>query len=250
MLPRSLLTIFLLATPFGCVSAPPAKYTDQPEVVARRDTLQQRLLALLPKEKQPLPSAREEALWLADTAHKASAAIARYNAPLFQCWLNNRMVNSLFSIRERGLCWHYQHDLYRELRRRPLNHFRLGCCVRDKGNRHEHHGVYIAPSNASWPHGIVCDAWRYQGRLLCLKDDQVIEQKWENEPEVTRQLNASYPEGHSLPLEHWIMVKDDKRLRHYIPYNSPEGQTSRQGQLMRRNIEAGLQQRGGRPYAY
>ena len=120
---------------------PPITYPDSPLVVERRNTLCENLIKLLPAEQQAIPAAQEEARWLADTAYKAGAGISRVNDSNFPGWAGNYLVNA--RLQDRGLCWHYQHDMYRELRRRPLQFFRVGCCVRDQGKGSEHNCVYI-----------------------------------------------------------------------------------------------------------
>ena len=121
---RIVLLFFMVAL-VGCQKAPRPGYTELPNVVTKRKALEKQILELLPEKNRQ--AAANEAIWLADTAFKASAAIARYNAPKYVNWLNNRAVNSKNYTRHRGLCWHYQHDLYRELRRRPLKFYKLGC---------------------------------------------------------------------------------------------------------------------------
>ena len=128
----------------GCYPPPP-QYPFTPQLTERRSTLNQNLLELLPPEQRQLPAAVEEARWLADTSYKAAAAIARINNSNFPGWAGNALINAY--IQDRGLCWHYQHDMYRELRRRPLTYFRIGCCVRDFSELTEHNCVYIAAAN-------------------------------------------------------------------------------------------------------
>ena len=232
----------------SCQNAPQPGYVEQPYVVKKRQRLQQKLLDLLPEEQRRYSTARNEAIWLADTAYKASAAIARYNDPIFVNWLNNRMVNTRKNVRHRGLCWHYQHDLYRELRRRPLTHFRLGCCVKEQGRSGEHHVVYIAPKNAPRTKVILLDAWWYAGRLRV--DDERDADGWLDDPRSAENLNRIYPEGHKRPIEHWSMVRTGTRYADYIYSDLPEARKTTQWQYMQEQIKQGMKRRGGKPYDY
>jgi len=244
---KRLLTICLLALAFtACQHAPAPGYADTPEVLEKRSQLTQDLLALLPLDDQELPGARREARWLADTAYKASAGIATVNDPVFMNWLNNRLVNSVFNLQERGLCWHYQQDMYRELRRRKLQYFRIGCCVRDRGEGSEHNCVYLAAANTNWPHALILDPWLKNGRLITLKERDFRDDDWQDALWSVEFLSAIYPENHRYPIEHWAQVKSGEAWNHYIPSWTPEGVTSRQGQIMIRNMEKGLQERGGK----
>ncbi|MBQ4637015.1 MAG: hypothetical protein IJB64_11350, partial [Akkermansia sp.] len=112
------LTLALVAACFvpSCQTAPPIGFEDTPEVQLQRTDLYKQLLSLLPEEQQKLPAAQAEARTLADASYKAAAAIGRINQPRrWPAWRNNVLVNSLSdSALERGLCWHYQHDMYRE----------------------------------------------------------------------------------------------------------------------------------------
>lgn len=235
-----------LLLPVSCHYAPEPGYEGTPQTLSRRDGLVQDFIAMLPKDQQEIPAARKEAFWLADTAFKASASIARINNPCFTAWLNNRMVNSRNNWRERGLCWHYQHDMFRELRRRPLKYFRLGCTVRDEGRGAEHHCVYVTPKQQVWPHVIVLDAWKKNGRLYILDEKALAEDDWEEEANVANWLSMVYPENHPYPVEHWAMVRQGKRWGEYVYFDSPEGKTSRQGKLMWDNMKKGLQERKGK----
>lgn len=242
------LVLFLLLG-FICTScqyAPQPGYADLPEVVAKRNTLMQELLAFLPAEEQSLPGARREARWLADTAYKAAAGIATINDPLMPGWLHNRMVNSSFNLRERGLCWHYQHDMYRELRRRKLQFFRIGCCVRDRGKGSEHNCVYLTGASVEWPHVVILDAWRHNGRLKVMSESDFADDDWEDSESTAAFLASVYPESHQYPIEHWAQVKSGKGWRDYISSRTPEGAASRQGQLMQKNMREGVRARGGK----
>lgn len=244
---KHLLAIILLSLCFvSCQHAPAPGYADTPAVREQRRTLTQDLLALLPAEEQELPGARREARWLADTAYKAAAGIATVNDPALMGWLNNRLVNSTFNLRERGLCWHYQQDMYRELRRRKLQFFRIGCCVRDRGQGSEHNCVYLAAANANWPQAIILDPWRKNGRLITLSERDFRSHNWEDSLWSVEFLSAVYPENHRFPIEHWAQVKSGKRWNDYIPSWTPEGAASRQGQLMQNNIKEGLKARNGK----
>jgi len=235
----------------SCQRAPMPQYASTEPVIQQRNELAEQLTALLPEEQRTLPAAKEEARWLADTAYKASVSIARLNNPLlWPAWMNNRLVNAPFNIRERGLCWHYQHDLYRELRRRPLHYFPLGCCVRDQGKGSEHNCVYLCAKDCAWPTAITLDAWKKSGRLVTFSQDELNQDDWEDRPGTTYLLSSIYPEGHNLPVEHWALVKSGKKWNDYIPSWMDEGRNSRQGKIMYENIYNGLQQRKGKPTDY
>lgn len=248
--PTLLLLSVIISVLVSCQSAPPPEYAYTSPILEKRAELKEQMLLLLPAEQQNNPAAREEARWLADTAYKAGAAIARYNDPVFMAWMNNRMVNSMWNFSERGLCWHYQHDMYRELRRRALSYFRIGCCVRDRGDGSEHHCVYVAAAAGAWPQGIILDPWLWNGRLEVLVNGHFPLKRWEDEPDILPFLQNIYPERHHWPFEHWARVKDGKGFRSYVNSYTPEGQATRQGRLMQERCRQGLQQRGGKLYRY
>lgn len=247
---RYLTLLFLLVAAcglFSCQHAPKPGYTEQPHIVKKRQELASQLLALLPAEKRS-KEAQVEATWLADTAYKASASIARYNDPVFVNWLNNRAVNTRKNYRQRGLCWHYQHDLYRELRRRPLKHYSLGCCVRDKGKGGEHHVVYVIGKQGSWPQVVMLDAWWYSGRLVVEGPEEAV--NWEDDPKAAAKLNEFYREGHKLPMEHWAMVRCGTRYSEYIYSDTQEARTTTQWKYMQQQMKEGMKRRKGKPTDY
>ncbi len=230
----------------SCQYAPPMGYAESVPVVQKRSQLQVKLLELLPEPERSLPAAQEEARWLADTAFKASAAIARQYEPCLPGWLNNRLVNSRLHLQERGLCWHYANDMYRELRRRHLVYFRIACCVRDQGKGSEHNCVFLAAREAVLPQAVVLDAWRYNGRLKLIEEEEIIEDEWKEDPLSTYALGTIYAECHPYPMEHWARVKSGRKWNDYVPSWSPEGTSSRQGILMQYNMYRGMQERGGK----
>lgn len=235
----------------ACVSAPTVAELQSPEAVQLQSRTAAELLAMLSPEEQQLPEAQAEARWLARTVHRGAAAVARVNDPVLSGWLHNRMVNSSFHWKERGLCWQYQHDLYRELRRRPLQFYRIGCCVLDRGKGSEHHCLYLCEKNHARQDGIVFCAWRYSGHIKFWDADTLRRRKCEEEAGVAAFLNSRYPEGHTLPVEHWARVRaDEGGMRHYLNSDTPQGAASRQGQLMRANCLRGLRERQGRPTDY
>jgi hypothetical protein len=247
---RYLTWVFLLVAAcglFSCQHAPRPGYTEQPHVVKKRQELANRLLELLPPAQRS-KAAVQEATWLADTAYKASAAIARYNDPILAGWFNNRTVNTRHHWRHRGLCWHYQHDLYRELRRRPLQYFRLGCCVRDAASGSEHHVVYITSRHEKWPKAVLLEVWRYAGRTHIIEDWQGDE--WLDTPAMARALNRIYPEGHRLPLEHWAMIRRSTRYNDYVFSHTPEAKGTPQWLHMQEQMKQGMRRRNGKPIDY
>jgi len=237
--PLAVLPLLLLLA--GCY-APQIQYPYTPMVTARRATLQRELLALLPAEQQTDPAAAEEAKWLSDTAYKAAAAIARINDSHFPGWAGNALINS--RLQDRGLCWHYQHDMYRELRRRPLRFFRIGCCVRDQTEPSEHNCVYIAPANQAWPQAWVLDAWMWNGRLKVDKASELDPDDWGDLPGITSILSTVYEEGHDFPVEHWYKVRGYKGS--YTEYWTEEARRSNQYRRMYDNIQRGKTEHPGK----
>ena len=221
---------------------PQVQYPYTALVVTRRIELKDNLLSLLPAEQQVQLSAREEAAWLADTAYKASAGIARINGSHFPGWAGNAFVNA--RLQDRGLCWHYQHDMFRELRRRPLKYFRIGCCVRDVAEASEHNCVYIAARDAAWPNAWVLDAWMWNGRLKVDDARELNPKRWTDLPSVCRVQSIYYQEGHQWPIEHWSVL----RAEHgdYEGYWLPETIRSDQYRRMYNNIEKGKKEHPGR----
>ena len=240
-----LLTLSTAATLSTC--APPQigyPYTEL--VTERRVTLYENLLELLPENQRQLPEAQAEAQWLSDTAYKAAAGISRINNSHFPGWAGNSLVNMHFQ--ERGLCWHYQHDMYRELRRRPLNFFRIGCCVRDCGDASEHNCVYIAPISEPWPKAWVLDAWKWNGRLSVDAAWELNLKRWEDRPAIVSLLCNYYTEGHQHPIEHWYSVRTSGNK--YDLITNPGGRESDQYRYMMNNIEQGKKQHPGSPVNY
>ncbi len=169
--------------------------------------LQKDLVALLPQNEQTQKDALQEAAWLSNTAVEQSVEIARANDPLFIGWMNNILVNSKF--RDRGLCWQYQHDLYRELRRKPLKYFALGATVRDQGRGREHNCVYVCAKGRALSDSIVLDPWAKCGNLkLIYPEDR--EKNWEESPNLQNILQSYFPEGHKYDRSvHIIFVEYD-----------------------------------------
>ncbi len=202
---RFALISLLVATLLPACYPPPVSYPACPMVVQRRATLADHLLELLPAHERCEPAAREEARWLSDTAYKAAAGIARINDSNFPGWSGNALINA--RLQDRGLCWHYQHDMYRELRRRPLSYFRIGCCVRDRSRASEHNCVYIAARNEEWPEAWVLDAWMWNGRLKVDRATELDADDWEDLPTICTRLEQVYTEEHPYPVEHWYSLR-------------------------------------------
>lgn len=244
--PSLWLATAMLAGMAASCSPPPATYPYTPLVTQRRATLQQNLLQLLPEAQQTLPAAREEARWLADTAYKAAAGVSRVNDSHFPGWAGNALINA--HLQDRGLCWHYQHDLFRELRRRPLRYFRLGCCVRDKNKLTEHNCVYIAAAQGQWPQAWVLDAWMWNGRLKTNAAATLNQNRWDDLPYVCAILNMAYPEGHQFPVEHWLSVRCFDGLYNF--YDTDTARRSSQYRRMYENIQKGQQEHPQSPTNY
>ena len=197
------------ALALGSCYAPSANYATTAMVTERRATLQENLLLMLPPELRNTPEAKQEAQWIADTAYKAGAGIARINDSNFPGWAGNYLINS--RIQDRGLCWHYQHDMYRELRRRPLSYFNIGCCGRDIATRREHNCVYVSPKHSGWPHAWVLDAWPWNGRLQVFNAWELDPDQWKERRGITDFLAEIYTEGHDYPMEHWLSIRSKRK---------------------------------------
>ncbi len=236
-------TIALLTA--GCYPPPP-QYPFTPLVTERRSNLCEQLLQLLPESERTLTSARDESRWLADTAYKAAAAIARVNNSNFPGWAGNALINAY--LQDRGLCWHYQHDMYRELRRRKLRHFRIGCCVRDHTELTEHNCVYIAAIGDFWPQAVVLDAWMWNGRLKVDPATELDQDDWKDLPEICDMLATTYFEGHTYPTEHWFSVRCDNGR--YIISSANIARSSAQYRRMYDNILKGQQEHPNTPTSY
>ena len=226
--------------------APDFSYYDEPQVQQERQDAFNQLINLLPPEQRAIPAAREEAAWLVEHGFKAGISIARINNPIGMGWENNRAVNSPEHIRERGLCWQYQADMFREMRRRHLDYFYLGCCRRDGATDDEHNSIYIRAAAGQWPDAVLMDPWPRSGRLTIQNRRDIKIEGWYDVPDMRAHLASIYTENHRYPMEHWERVQSDENPRHYISVFSAEGRNSRQGRLMHANMQRGLQQRNGR----
>lgn len=245
MIGRMICMMMMCLVMAGCYP-PPAKYATTKLVSARRATLSENLLKLLPAEQRNLPAARAEARWLADTAYKAAAGISRVNNSNFPGWAGNALINA--RVQDRGLCWHYQHDLFRELRRRELHFFRLGCCVRDLAERSEHNCVYIAARGDEWPKAWVLDAWMWNGRLKVSYGPGLNQKRWKDLKRVENMLTAFYKEGHRVPVEHWLLVRSINGKYDY--YSLDHVISSPQYRRMRANMQKGYREHPGSPVNY
>lgn len=239
---QQILLSMVAAVVLAACYPPQVQYPYTAMVTQRRALLKDNLLALLPAEEQGQPAAQEEATWLADTAYKAAAGIARINKSNFPGWAGNALINA--RLQDRGLCWHYQHDMYRELRRRPLKYFRIGCCVRDVTKASEHNCVYVAPKGSAWPHAWVLDAWMWNGRLKVDDARELDAERWSDLPGICRVQSLYYPEGHQWPIEHWSVLRGPDG--NYEGYWLRETQRSNQYRRMYRNVEQGKVEHPGR----
>ncbi len=245
------------ALSLGSCYPPPVDYPTTTLVTERRATLQESLLLMLPQEVRNTPEAKQEAQWIADTAYKAGAGIARINDSHFPGWAGNYLVNA--RIQDRGLCWHYQHDMYRELRRRKLTYFHIGCCGRDVGTRREHNCVYVTPQHTGWPHAWVLDAWPWNGRLQVFNAWDLDPDQWEDRAPITQFLSSVYAEGHQYPIEHWATVRNKRKWYElslfgmpatYVDCWWPEAWFSPQYRNMMSNIIQGQQEHPQSPTNY
>lgn len=225
---------------------PPVGYAYSPLVTKRRATLKDNLVALLPAEEQRQKAARDEAEWIADTAYKAAAGISRINDSRFPGWAGNALINA--RLQDRGLCWHYQHDMFRELRRRPLSYFRIGCCVRDMAEASEHNCVYVAAKQDAWPKAWVLDAWMWNGRLKVDDARELSPRRWRDLPGICDAQSMVYPEGHAFPIEHWSVLRDIHG--DYQGCWVDETKQSAQYQRMLDNINRGREEHPGKLMNY
>ena len=199
---RLLLAAALLCGWSSCCTPPDEDFVQKPYVQRQMSGLANDFLTLLPPEKAALPAAREEAKWLADTAVVQSAAIARENRIVLFGWLNNILVNS--NVRDRGLCWQVQQDLYRDMRRRPVKYFRVGLTIRDRGTGREHSCVYVNAAGGGLQDSIVLDAWKNCGHLVVLKQKDREGRKWEEDWRESF-VSKAFPEGHSYRMDHHLV---------------------------------------------
>lgn len=199
---RLLTVVFILCGWSSCCTPPEKDFVRKPYVQQKMSVLANAFLALLPPDQRSIPSAMEEAKWLADTAVIQSAAIARENRVLLFGWLNNILVNS--KLRDRGLCWQVQQDLYRDLRRRPIRFFRIGLAIRDRGTGREHSCVYINALGKYLQEALVLDAWKNCGHLVVLTPKDRKDRNWEEdwrEPFVSK----AFPPGHTYGMHHHLV---------------------------------------------
>ncbi len=245
---RILIILQLFCLPLILVQcAPPTvEYTNKSSVIEEIEELRLGLIALLPEKERQKASAQEEAAWLAKVSYQAGAGIARVNGSYFPGWLGNWFVN--MHVQERGLCWHYQQDLFRELRRRKLDHFRIGTCMRDKGTPRSHSCVYIATAKGKWPHAWVIDPWVWNGRTVTLKAWTLDQEDWTDEPFFSKNYQHYFPEGHENPVEFWLSIRcyDGK----YRLFSDKKAFFSKQYEVMSDNIKEGKQLRNGKPTNY
>ncbi len=209
----------LIGTSFSGCYPPPPEYAETELIMQRRASLKENLLLMLPENIRKETAAHQEAQWIADTAYKAAAAIARQYDSNFPGWAGNYLVNS--RLQNRGLCWQYQHDLYRELRRKKLTYYSLGCCVRDQGKRSEHNCVFVYPKHSGWPTAWVLDGWPWNGRLQVFNARSLRPDRWQERDYAADVLNDTYPEGHDMPMEHWMHVRADRRWYEFAIFGMP-----------------------------
>lgn len=191
----------------SCCQAPPVTYAQRPATQRKISTLEGDLLKLLPPSQSARPAAKEEALWISKTAYVQSAEIARINKHLLFGWLNNILVNS--KIKKRGLCWHYQHDLYRELRHRPLHYFHLGLTTRDKGKGSSHSCVWVNAKGKGFADSLVLDAWARCGHLKVIPPED-RKKNWIDEPAWEKYVGTAFPEGHTYSMKAYIREEVDE----------------------------------------
>lgn len=203
------LLLLLCVSMSSCVFPPPADYAYRPSIVKKRDTLTENLIKLLPEDisSKDKIAARKEADWISFTAYDRSAAIARFNKTILMNWANNALVN--IDWRDRGLCYHYQHDLYRDLRRQKLHYFDLHLTVRDHRKGSEHHCVYVCAKDKTLMQGIILDPWLHSGKLDVIYPEDRQDKEWTEEPDFEITVSHRFPVGHTLP--EFFHIPDPKK---------------------------------------
>jgi hypothetical protein len=105
----------------------------------------------------------DEAEKLALCAYKTSRRLAREYGVVFPPALNNILINT--GGRKRGLCYHWTEDLILQLDALKLKTLELHWGEAFARTFSENNGVVVTAKGQPFAHGIVLDAWRYQGRL-------------------------------------------------------------------------------------
>jgi hypothetical protein len=101
----------------------------------------------------------EEAARLAQEAHTYAQVLkTRYGATsaprLHNLWVN-------LGFKERGLCWHYAHDLFAHVRSLELGSIESVIVVANLGSYwEEHSAVVVTCKGCDISQGVVLDAWR------------------------------------------------------------------------------------------
>lgn len=162
----------------------------------------EKFLELLPPSQAQLPEARKEAEWISDTAFKQSALLARYYDVILYGWFNNILVNS--KLQKRGLCWHYQQDLYAALRHKHLKYFYLGLTVRDKGKGSSHSCVYVNAKGKGLASSLILDPWINCGHLQIISPNERDDKRWEEDIWSCQIVPYSFPAGHTYTHEYHI----------------------------------------------
>jgi hypothetical protein len=105
----------------------------------------------------------DEAEKLALCAYKTSRRLAREYRVVFPPALNNILINT--GGRKRGLCYQWTEDLLHQLDALKLETLELHWGEAFARTFSENNGVVVTARGQPFAHGIVLDAWRYQGRL-------------------------------------------------------------------------------------
>ena len=78
-------------------------------------------------------------------------------------WLNNVLVNH--GLNDKGLCYQWARDLYRELSDDLPPGLRMTLIQSYQGELREHHAVSLHCVRKHWSQGILLDGWRHAGNL-------------------------------------------------------------------------------------
>ena len=106
---------------------------------------------------------REEASALARAAVDGATDLACGYRVVRPAWLHNTFVN--FGLKRRGLCYHWQEDLYSRLEAVERRELVLRLVVARQGTWREHNAVLVHARDQEPTDGLVLDAWRHGGRL-------------------------------------------------------------------------------------
>lgn len=77
---------------------------------------------------------------------------------------HNTLIN--LGLKERGFCYHFTHDLLKELKKYNFKTLDLRWAVHKRGEYFEHNSILVSAKNKDFFSGIILDAWRNSGILF------------------------------------------------------------------------------------